>query len=220
MKRKLLSSMLAAAVVVTTAFSTTSVSEAEEPDGSNGKVEVTMKDNSVTIGNDAIERTFSTADSKLSITEIGTREQMVERLTLRRKKVVRIYCQDDKKKKKNPISLEPIDEKDGQQRRTVIRNASGDSDGPASISFRRRRSIVFRTVIMEEQPKATRMYPHNVVIKFDDSETFQSFSYTPRKESETTNGNIKGYKLYASTEAEKLDFESEEWGEPVARRRI
>ena len=58
MKRKLLSSMLAAAVVVTSTFSTTSVSEAKEPDASNGKVEVTMKDNSVTIGNDAIERTF------------------------------------------------------------------------------------------------------------------------------------------------------------------
>ena len=54
------------------------------------------------------------------------------------------------------------------------------------------------------------------MIKFDDSETFQSFSYTPRKESETTNGNIKGYKLYASTEAEKLDFNSDKWGEPIA----
>ena len=42
MKRKLLSSMLAAAVVVTSTFSTTSVSEAKEPDASNGKVEVTM----------------------------------------------------------------------------------------------------------------------------------------------------------------------------------
>ena len=66
MKRKLLSSMLAAAVVVTSTFSTTSVSEAKETDASNGKVEVTTEGDSVTIGNDAIERTFSTADSKLS----------------------------------------------------------------------------------------------------------------------------------------------------------
>ena len=70
MKRKLLSSMLAAAVVVTSTFSTTSVSEAKETDASNGKVEVTTEGDSVTIGNDAIERTFSTADSKLSTTEI------------------------------------------------------------------------------------------------------------------------------------------------------
>ena len=46
--------------------------------------------------------------------------------------------------------------------------------------------------------------------------TFQSFSYTPRKEGENTNGNIKGYKLYASTAENKLDYESEDWGEPIA----
>lgn len=35
-------------------------------------------------------------------------------------------------------------------------------------------------------------YPHNVVITFGKDVTFQSFSYTPRKEGENTNGNIKG----------------------------
>ena len=59
-------------------------------------------------------------------------------------------------------------------------------------------------------------YPHNVVITFGKDVTFQSFSYTPRKEGENTNGNIKGYKLYASTAENKLDYESEDWGEPIA----
>lgn len=47
--------------------------------------------------------------------------------------------------------------------------------------------------------------------------TFQSFSYTPRKEGENTNGNIKGYELYASTASEKLDYASKDWGEPIAK---
>lgn len=45
--------------------------------------------------------------------------------------------------------------------------------------------------------------------------TFQSFSYTPRQEGENTNGNIKGYKLYASTAETELDYASDKWGEPI-----
>lgn len=60
-------------------------------------------------------------------------------------------------------------------------------------------------------------YPHNVVITFGKDVTFQSFSYTPRKEGENTNGNIKGYELYASTASEKLDYSSKDWGEPIAK---
>ena len=45
---------------------------------------------------------------------------------------------------------------------------------------------------------------------------FSHFHIRLEKKSETTNGNIKGYKLYASTEAEKLDFNSDKWGEPIA----
>ena len=123
MKRKLLSSMLAAAVVVTSTFSTTSVSEAKEPDASNGKVEVTMKDNSVTIGNDAIERTFSTADSKLSTTEIVNKRTDGGETNFTPEEGSEEFIVKTTKEKKDPISLEPIDRKDGQQRRTVIRMA-------------------------------------------------------------------------------------------------
>lgn len=59
-------------------------------------------------------------------------------------------------------------------------------------------------------------FPYNVVITFGKDVKFQSFSYTPRQEGEDTNGNIKGYKLYASTEESKLDYDSDKWGEPIA----
>ena len=111
MKRKLLSSMLAAAVVVTSTFSTTSVSEAKEPDASNGKVEVTMKDNSVTIGNDAIERTFSTADSKLSTTEIVNKRTDGGETNFTPEEGSEEFIVKTTKEKKDPISLEPIDRK-------------------------------------------------------------------------------------------------------------
>ena len=72
MKKKFFSAALAAAMVVTSVFSTTSVAGAAENETAvpYGKVTVEQKDNTVTIGNDAIKRTFSTADKKLSTTEI------------------------------------------------------------------------------------------------------------------------------------------------------
>lgn len=218
MKRKLLSSMLAAAVVVTSTFSTTSVSEAKEPDASNGKVEVTMKDNSVTIGNDAIERTFSTADSKLSTTEIVNKRTDGGETNFTPEEGSEEFIVKTTKEKKDPISLEPIDRKGWTAEADSYQNgAAGASDGPASNLLDGKIDTIWHSNYGGGTNGAgDQDYPHNVVIKFDDSETFQSFSYTPRKESETTNGNIKGYKLYASTEAEKLDFESEEWGEPIA----
>lgn len=132
MKRKLLSSMLAAAVVVTSTFSTTSVSEAKEPDASNGKVEVTMKDNSVTIGNDAIERTFSTADSKLSTTEIVNKRTDGGETNFTPEEGSEEFIVKTTKEKKDPISLEPIDRKGWTAEADSYQNASGDSDGPAS----------------------------------------------------------------------------------------
>ena len=133
MKRKLLSSMLAAAVVVTSTFSTTSVSEAKEPDASNGKVEVTMKDNSVTIGNDAIERTFSTADSKLSTTEIVNKRTDGGETNFTPEEGSEEFIVKTTKEKKDPISLEPIDRKGWTAEADSYQNgAAGASDGPAS----------------------------------------------------------------------------------------
>lgn len=72
MKKKFFSAALAAAMVVTSVFSTTSVAGAAENETAvpYGNVTVKQEGNTVTIGNDAIKRTFSTADKKLSTTEI------------------------------------------------------------------------------------------------------------------------------------------------------
>lgn len=218
MKRKLLSSMLAAAVVVTSTFSTTSVSEAKEPDASNGKVEVTTEGDSVTIGNDAIERTFSTADSKLSTTEIVNKRTDGGETNFTPEEGSEEFIVKTTKEKKDPIKLEALERTGWTAEADSYQNgAAGASDGPASNLLDGKIDTIWHSNYGGGTNGAgDQDYPHNVVIKFDDSETFQSFSYTPRKESETTNGNIKGYKLYASTEAEKLDFNSDKWGEPIA----
>ena len=69
MKKKFFSAALAAAMVVTSVFSTTSVAGAAENETAvpYGKVTVEQKDNTVTIGNGAIERIFSTADKKFHV---------------------------------------------------------------------------------------------------------------------------------------------------------
>jgi len=218
MKRKLLSSMLAAAVVVTSTFSTTSVSEAKETDASNGKVEVTTEGDSVTIGNDAIERTFSTADSKLSTTEIVNKRTDGGETNFTPEEGSEEFIVKTTKEKKDPIKLEALERTGWTAEADSYQNgAAGASDGPASNLLDGKIDTIWHSNYGGGTNGAgDQDYPHNVVIKFDDSETFQSFSYTPRKESETTNGNIKGYKLYASTEAEKLDFNSDKWGEPIA----
>lgn len=63
MKKKFFSAALAAAMVVTSVFSTTSVAGAAENETAvpYGKVTVEQKDNTVTIGNDAIKRTVTRA---------------------------------------------------------------------------------------------------------------------------------------------------------------
>ena len=74
MKKKFFSAALAAAMVVTSVFSTTSVAGAAENETAvpYGKVTVEQKDNTVTIGNDAIKREISVLLSAEE-TEISTK---------------------------------------------------------------------------------------------------------------------------------------------------
>lgn len=102
MKKKFFSAALAAAMVVTSVFSTTSVAGAAENETAvpYGKVTVEQKDNTVTIGNDAIKRTFSTVDKKLFTTEIvNKRTGEKEQPSLRKKEVKNSLLRQRKSKK-------------------------------------------------------------------------------------------------------------------------
>lgn len=103
----------------------------------------------------------------------------------------------------------------GKRPQTAYHNSTGPSDGPASNLLDGDNASIWHTNY--GGGTGTQAYPYNVVITFGKDVTFQSFSYTPRQEGEDTNGNIKGYELYASTASEKLDYASEEWGQPIAK---
>ena len=217
MKKKFFSAALAAAMVVTSVFSTTSVAGAAENETAvpYGKVTVEQKDNTVTIGNDAIKRTFSTADKKLSTTEIVNKRTGGEETVFTPQEGSEEFVVKTTKEQKGSITLEAINRDGWTATADSYQNASGDSDGPASNLLDGRTESIWHSNY-GGTGQGDQDYPHNVVITFGKDVTFQSFSYTPRKEGENTNGNIKGYKLYASTAENKLDYESEDWGEPIA----
>ena len=219
MKKKFFSAALAAAMVVTSVFSTTSVAGAAENETAvpYGKVTVEQKDNTVTIGNGAIERIFSTADKKLSTTEIVNKRTGGEGTTFTPQKGSEEFVVKTTKEKKDPITLPGINRTGWEATADSYQNASGDSDGPASNLLDGRTESIWHSNYGGGAGQGDQDYPHNVVITFGKDVTFQSFSYTPRKEGENTNGNIKGYELYASTASEKLDYASKDWGEPIAK---
>lgn len=219
MKKKFFSAALAAAMVVTSVFSTTSVAGAAENETAvpYGKVTVEQKDNTVTIGNDAIKRTFSTADKKLSTTEIVNKRTGGEGTTFTPQKGSEEFVVKTTKEQKGSITLEAINRDGWTATADSYQNASGDSDGPASNLLDGRTESIWHSNYGGGTGQGDQDYPHNVVITFGKDVTFQSFSYTPRKEGENTNGNIKGYELYASTASEKLDYSSKDWGEPIAK---
>lgn len=216
MKKKFFSAALAAAMVVTSVFSTTSVVGAVENETTvpYGEVKVEQKDNSVTIGNGAIERTFSTKDKKLSTTEIVNKRTDGGETTFTPQDGSEEFVVKTTKEQKGPITLDAIDRTGWTATADSRQNETGASDGPAQNLLDNNIDSIWHSNygggIGDEN------YPHNVVITFGKDVKFQSFSYTPRKEGENTNGNIKGYKLYASTAEDQLDYESEDWGEPIA----
>lgn len=213
MKKKFFSAVLATAMVVTSVFSTTSVVGAVENETTvpYGNVTVKQEGNTVTIGNDAIERTFSTEGKKLSTTEIVNKRTGGEETVFTPQEGSEEFVV---KTTKEEIALEAIDRNGWEATADSYHNSTGPSDGPASNLLDGDNASIWHTNY--GGGTGGQSFPYNVVITFGKDVTFQSFSYTPRQEGEDTNGNIKGYKLYASTASEKLDYASEEWGQPIA----
>lgn len=212
MKRKLVSAMLAAAMVVTSVFSTPVISEAKTTSVPYGNVEVKTDGNSVTIGNDAIARTFSTANQKLSTTKIVNKRTEGGETNFTPGENSEEFIVKTTKEKSNPINLPALDRKDWTAEADSYHNSTGASDGPASNLLDGNVDSIWHTNYGGGNGgQGDQAYPYNVVITLNGSKTFNSFSYTPRKEGEATNGNIKGYELYKANDAEKLPADSEKW---------
>lgn len=124
--------MLAVAMLATSVFSTPIVSEAKTTSVPYGNVEVKTDGNSVTIGNGAIERTFSTANQKLSTTKIVNKRTDGGETNFTPGENSEEFIVKTTKEKSKPIELPALDRTNWKAEADSYHNSSGGSDGPAS----------------------------------------------------------------------------------------
>lgn len=174
-----------------------------------GKVRATYKDGKLIIENDYIGRTFSTIDDKLKtekITNKRTSNGYTEFIPAEGSEEFKIRVT---KKDSKPIELPAISRDKWTATADSYQNESGASDGPASNLIDGDVKSIWHTNYNGGQ--GSKEYPYNVFFTLNEVTKFQSFSYTPRQEGEDTNGNIKGYELWAATSESELTADSNEW---------
>ena len=202
----------AVSMLVTTPF--IKISAADQ----GGSIVAEKDGDKVTIGNDYISREFSVAGNKLTTTAItnkrtsGTPTVLVpgegsEEFIIKRTKGV---------SNEPAFSLEALPRTGWTADADSYHNRTGDSDGPASNLLDGNVNSIWHSAYEGRGQTTDETYPHAVNIKMPNAVTFKSFSYTPRKEGESTNGNIKGYKLYAANSATALDWTIDGNGNPTA----
>ncbi|MGG7058851.1 discoidin domain-containing protein [Clostridium tertium] len=174
-----------------------------------GEVRATYENGKLTIENDYIGRTFSTTEDKLKtekITNKRTSNGATDFIPAEGSEEFKIRVT---KTESNPIVLPAISREGWTATAESYQNASGSSDGPASNLIDGDVSSIWHTNYGGGQ--GSRQYPYNVLFTLNGVKKFQSFSYTPRQQGEGTNGNIKGYELWAATSDSKLTADSSEW---------
>ena len=206
--KKFLATFLAVACLPLSSLSVSAAGETEN----TAAVSVSKSGNTVTIGNSYISREFSVADNKLSTVNITNKrtdgsetvftpaagsEEFKIRLT------------------KDPDFTAPdvpaIDRSGWTATADSYNNATGPSDGNAPNLIDGNLNSVWHSNYGGGSGSQT--FPYNVVFTLGGSTTFKCFSYTPRQESETVNGNLEKYALYYSTtdSTTALAVNSEEW---------
>ncbi len=170
----------------------------------------------VTIGNGDISRTFSTADGRLATTLLSNGRAGVtfDPADGSEEFVVRVVRQASAGKPAAPEALS----REGWTAADDSHAKAGNSDGPAQLLLDGDVNTNWSTWYQDGNgvDGQRQEYPFSVVIDLNGEKSFSAFSMTPRPQGPAINGNSKGYKLYVSTSAEKLDAGSAAWGNPVA----
>ena len=173
----------------------------------------------VVIGNDYISREFSTAGNKLVTTAITNKRTSGTPLVLvpgEGSEEFIIKRTKNGSEGGNAVSLPALNRNGWTAIADSYHNASGASDGPASNLLDGNNSSIWHSAYDGGGQTTDETYPHAVNIKMNSAVTFKSFSYTPRQEGEGTNGNVKGYKLYAANSSSQLDWTIDGNGNPTA----
>lgn len=171
--------------------------------GGDVSAQVSLDGKTVTIGNDAISRTFSIADKKLKTTEIDNKRANTK-LSLAEGGSEEFII---KRTKKDNTANNPIDQ-NGWTAKADSEEPKGEDNGNsghANHAIDNNPDTYWHSQYKDDKgnklpdnQKPT--YPHYLTISLDEPTTFKSFSYDPRQKG--ANGNIKGYELYVSTEKE------------------
>ena len=204
--KKALSAILTVAMVASSFSGFASEVKAAD----DGKVAVAVEGDSVVIGNGYISREFSTADDKLSTVEItNKRTDGGDTVFAPAEGSEEFIIKVTKEGVTATPSLPALDRTGWTAVADSYHNASGPSDGPASNLLDGNLDSIWHTNY--GGGTGDQAYPYNVVINMGKATTFKSFSYTPRQQGEGTNGNVKGYELWASSSETALGVDDEGW---------
>ena len=168
---------------------------------------VAKNGDSVTIGNDAISRTFSIADAKVKTAEIHNKRANVklnpgegsEEFIIKR----------TKKDNNAEPEQQPLDQTGWTATAdSEAKKGEGEGNGLAGCLIDNSNSTIWHTQYKDENTgqnladNAIPPMPHEVVIDLGKPTSFKGFSYDPRYTQQNgtgINGNIKDYALWVST---------------------
>ena len=171
---------------------------------SGGAVTVNVDNDTATIGNGAISRTFSFADNHLKTTEINNKRA--------NKKMQPGEGSEEfiiKRTKEDHAYQKPIDQS-GWTATADSEENNGEAaphHGHASNLIDNNSNTFWHTAYKDhpDNKPGNREMPHEIVIDLGKPTSFKSFSYDPRYTNENgsnINGNIKDYTLWVSTAAD------------------
>ena len=203
-KKKLSRTILAIGLAAAMVLPVPAQVQADETEFS--EVSVSVSGDSLTIGNDAIERTFSMLDGKLSTEQIVNKRTDTDTIFRPGAGSEEFVISLTKEQRE----AEPaIDRAGWTAVADSYHNSTGPDDGPASNLIDGDVDSIWHSNYGGGTGDTD--YPYNVLFNLGRETTFRAFSYTPRQQGEQTNGNILGYELYASNETEPLEAGSDSW---------
>lgn len=160
------------------------------------EAEVSIKNGEVTIGNEYLERKFTTTGDKLATAELDNKRANLKFTPAQGSEEFIIKLRQDGETK--------MDGELDRSNWTVTasdqyNNEVGAKDGPGANVIDGDASTIWHSKYSPDQP-----YPHSLTFDMKSEQDIAAFSYQPRQDS-STNGDIKGYKLYVGNDTATLE---------------
>ena len=192
-EKQWLSLALSAAMVVSTV---PAVAAGTTVHAAANEAEVSIKNGEVTIGNEYLERKFTTTGDKLATAELDNKRANLKFTPAQGSEEFIIKLRQDGETK--------MDGELDRSNWTVTasdqyNNEVGAKDGPGANVIDGDASTIWHSKYSPDQP-----YPHSLTFDMKSEQDIAAFSYQPRQDS-STNGDIKGYKLYVGNDTATLE---------------